>query len=241
MITGTEPGPLFNVSAMTTDIPGGEVNTIESSLTRAGKVSPIVQQVETALIELNALLNEQVNDRYLFGGINANERAPVVDLRRLRAGASTLAFAASDRELRRELSVVARSLDRGGEPLRLVAAPEPRGSTGRRGRVPLITLGSVMPARDASDAAAPDRDGAFRSTARTLAVFLGYLDGRLGARSETFMGRILHDIMFIENQPEIFFTTMYIAVLVLVVQGLLMYPPRWFRFGKKAEPVVAVA
>lgn len=83
VITGTEPGPLFNVSATTSNVLGGEENTIESSLTRAGKVSPIVQQVETALIELNALLNEQVNDRYLFGGINANERAPVVDLRRL--------------------------------------------------------------------------------------------------------------------------------------------------------------
>lgn len=83
VITGTEPGPLFNVSAMTTNILGGAENTIESSLTRAGKISPIIAQVETALIELNALLNEQVNDRYLFGGINANERAPVVDLRRL--------------------------------------------------------------------------------------------------------------------------------------------------------------
>jgi flagellin-like hook-associated protein FlgL len=83
VITGTEPGPLFNVSAMTTNILGGAENSIESSLSRAGKVSPIVQQVETALIELNALLNEQVNDRYLFGGINANEQAPVVDLRRL--------------------------------------------------------------------------------------------------------------------------------------------------------------
>ncbi|HJT13558.1 MAG TPA: hypothetical protein VJ790_13145, partial [Dongiaceae bacterium] len=83
VITGTEPGPLFNVSAMTTNVLGGAENTIESSLSRAGKVSPIITQVETALIELNALLNEQVNDRYLFGGINANERAPVVDLRRL--------------------------------------------------------------------------------------------------------------------------------------------------------------
>ena len=83
VITGTEPGPLFNVSAMTTNILGGAENAIESSLSRAGKVSSIVQQVETALIEINALLNEQVNDRYLFGGINANERAPVVDLRRL--------------------------------------------------------------------------------------------------------------------------------------------------------------
>lgn len=83
VITGTGPGPLFNVNVVKTDIPGGAENTIESSLTRAGNISPIVAQVNTALIELKALLNEQVNDRYLFGGINANERAPVVDLSRL--------------------------------------------------------------------------------------------------------------------------------------------------------------
>jgi flagellin-like hook-associated protein FlgL len=83
VITGTEPGPLFNVTVMKTDILGGAENTIESALTRAGKISPIIAQIDTALIELNALLNEQVNDRYLFGGINANEQAPAVDLKRL--------------------------------------------------------------------------------------------------------------------------------------------------------------
>ena len=65
--------------------------------------------------------------------------------------------------------------------------------------------------------------------------------GQVFSGSETFMGRILHDIMFIENQPEIFFTTMYIAVLVLVVQGLVMFPPRWFRVGKKRELLVTAA
>ena len=65
--------------------------------------------------------------------------------------------------------------------------------------------------------------------------------GQVFNGSETFMGRILHDIMFIENQPQIFFTTMYIAVLVLVVQGLVMFPPRWFRIGKKREVLVAAA
>jgi len=59
--------------------------------------------------------------------------------------------------------------------------------------------------------------------------------------SDTFVGRILHDLMFIENQPEIFFTTMYIAVLALVVQGFVMYPPRWFRIGRKPEPAVVVS
>src|SRR5690242_10587795 len=83
VITGSQPGSLFNVTVMKTDIPGGAENTIASSLTRAGKISPIIAQVGNALTQLNALLNEQVNDRYLFGGINANERAPVVDLSRL--------------------------------------------------------------------------------------------------------------------------------------------------------------
>lgn len=63
--------------------------------------------------------------------------------------------------------------------------------------------------------------------------------GQMFNGSETFMGRMLHDLMFIENMPEIFFTTMYIAVLVLVIQGLVMYPPRKFRLPKKAEPIAA--
>ncbi|HET6620548.1 MAG TPA: hypothetical protein VFG64_11440 [Dongiaceae bacterium] len=83
VITGTEPGPLFNVTATNTDVAGGATNAIDASLTRAGKISPIVQQVSSALTQLTALLNEQVNGRYLFGGINANEQAPVVDLTRL--------------------------------------------------------------------------------------------------------------------------------------------------------------
>ena len=67
------------------------------------------------------------------------------------------------------------------------------------------------------------------------------LGGQVFNGSETFVGRLLHDLMFIENQPEIFFTTMYIAVFVLVIQGLVMYPPRMFRMGNRSEPVVAIA
>jgi len=47
--------------------------------------------------------------------------------------------------------------------------------------------------------------------------------------SETFMGRVLHQTLFIEGQPEVFFTTLYVAMLVVVLQGLLMYPPRLWR------------
>ncbi|VTR96122.1 Uncharacterized protein OS=Spirochaeta smaragdinae (strain DSM 11293 / JCM 15392 / SEBR 4228) GN=Spirs_3089 PE=4 SV=1: DUF2784 [Gemmata massiliana] len=57
--------------------------------------------------------------------------------------------------------------------------------------------------------------------------------------SETFMGRLMHDLLFIDGKPDIFFTTVHLAMLVLVVQALIMYPPRWFRFGR--APRVALA
>jgi hypothetical protein len=49
--------------------------------------------------------------------------------------------------------------------------------------------------------------------------------------SETFMGRIVHQILFPTGPggqplPEVFFTMLYIAMLIIVVQGLVMYPPR---------------
>ena len=59
--------------------------------------------------------------------------------------------------------------------------------------------------------------------------------------SDTFMGRILHNVLFVDNMPEIAFTIGYCGMALLVVQGLIMYPPRWFRTGRKAEAVVPVA
>ena len=52
---------------------------------------------------------------------------------------------------------------------------------------------------------------------------------------ETFMGRVLHNLLFVDQYftngtpPEGFFTTAYIAVLLIVVQAFLLYPPRAFR------------
>jgi hypothetical protein len=51
--------------------------------------------------------------------------------------------------------------------------------------------------------------------------------------SESFMGKLLHNILFIENVPQLVLDTGYVATMVLVLQGLIMYPPRWFRFGKR--------
>ena len=57
------------------------------------------------------------------------------------------------------------------------------------------------------------------------------------AAGETFLGRLFHDLLF-WDLPPVAFTTMYIAVLVLVLQGLVMYPPRLWRLGPgRAEGV----
>ncbi len=53
--------------------------------------------------------------------------------------------------------------------------------------------------------------------------------------SDTFMGRILRDILFIPNMPEVFFTTLYIAMFVVVLQGLVMFPPRWFQRSPRLD------
>lgn len=48
---------------------------------------------------------------------------------------------------------------------------------------------------------------------------------------ESFLGRLLHNLLFIEGKPESFFTTIYIAMMIVVLQALVMYPPR--RFGRR--------
>lgn len=67
------------------------------------------------------------------------------------------------------------------------------------------------------------------------------LGGQVFNGSQTFTGRLMHNIMFIDNMPDVFFTTLYIAVFILVIQGLVMYPPRMFRAIKKSETEVAMA
>lgn len=82
-ITSLEVGATYNVGASVTNVAGGEDNTIATEQTRQGRNSPIVSEIDSALSQLQALLNEQVNDRYLFGGLTANDKVPVVDLHRL--------------------------------------------------------------------------------------------------------------------------------------------------------------
>ena len=66
---------------------------------------------------------------------------------------------------------------------------------------------------------------------------LRLLDGQEFDSGATFMGRLLHNLLFIDGMPEVFFTVLYVSMMVLVLQGLIMYPPRWFRTGgKSCEP-----
>lgn len=47
---------------------------------------------------------------------------------------------------------------------------------------------------------------------------------------QTFMGRLFHNLLF-WDQPEYFFNILHVAMFVLVVQGVVMFPPRLWRLG----------
>lgn len=66
---------------------------------------------------------------------------------------------------------------------------------------------------------------------------LRLLAGQDIGTGQSFMGRLFHDLLFYPNLPEIFFNTLHVAMFVLVVQGLVMFPPRWFR-RSRPEPAV---
>jgi hypothetical protein len=59
--------------------------------------------------------------------------------------------------------------------------------------------------------------------------------------SQSFMGKLLHDVLFLDNVSQLVLNTGYVATMILVLQGVIMYPPRWFRTGKKAAAVTAPA
>ena len=59
------------------------------------------------------------------------------------------------------------------------------------------------------------------------------LGGQAIESGQTFMGRMFHDLLFYPDTPHIVFAVGHVAMAVLVLQAFIMYPPRWFRFGKK--------
>lgn len=52
------------------------------------------------------------------------------------------------------------------------------------------------------------------------------LAGQDVGAGQSFVGRLFHDLLFYPDLPQIFFNTLHVAMFVLVVQGLVMYPPR---------------
>jgi len=55
--------------------------------------------------------------------------------------------------------------------------------------------------------------------------------GQSIVEGESFLGRIAHGALFFDL-PQVFFTTIHVAMGVVVAQGVLMFPPRWF-WGSK--------
>lgn len=64
------------------------------------------------------------------------------------------------------------------------------------------------------------------------------MGGQVMVTGQSFMGRLAHDILFGLDLPELFFNTIHVAMFVVVLQGLIMYPPRLWR-RKSTVPAMA--
>jgi hypothetical protein len=58
------------------------------------------------------------------------------------------------------------------------------------------------------------------------------LAGQQVHQAESFVGRIARDALFHRDVPQAVFTILHVAMGVVVLQGVVMFPPRWFRFGE---------
>ena len=61
------------------------------------------------------------------------------------------------------------------------------------------------------------------------------------AGSGSFMGRMLHDIIFLNNVPEWGFDLMHIGTCALVLGTFVLFPPRRPRWLGRSVPVVSPA
>ncbi|HEX4613674.1 MAG TPA: DUF2784 domain-containing protein [Urbifossiella sp.] len=67
------------------------------------------------------------------------------------------------------------------------------------------------------------------------------LAGQGLSAGQSFIGRVFHDVLFWDGMPEVFFSTLHVAMFVLVVQGVVMFPPRlWRRPAARAELAAGV-
>ena len=61
------------------------------------------------------------------------------------------------------------------------------------------------------------------------------LAGQEVTQADSFLGRIARDMLFYPDVPQVVFTVLHVAMGVVVLQGAIMYPPRWFRFGEPRQ------
>jgi Protein of Unknown function (DUF2784) len=55
------------------------------------------------------------------------------------------------------------------------------------------------------------------------------LGGQAVTAGQTFVGRIMHDLLFLDTVSQQTVEVMHFAFGALIIQSLLLYPPRWFR------------
>lgn len=61
------------------------------------------------------------------------------------------------------------------------------------------------------------------------------LAGQEVTATDSFIGRVARDMLFLPGVPALVFDVLHVAMGVVVLQGAVMFPPRWFRFGKQKE------
>ena len=60
------------------------------------------------------------------------------------------------------------------------------------------------------------------------------MGGQAITAGQTFVGRLMHDLLFLDNVSQHTVEVMHFAFGALIVQSLLLYPPRWFRTARSS-------
>jgi phage tail sheath gpL-like len=79
ILTGRIAGQSSQITARAANVAGGTANDLTIQVTQAAQKSGISDQLHASLRQVQSLLNETLNGKFLFGGIGT-ETAPVVDL-----------------------------------------------------------------------------------------------------------------------------------------------------------------
>jgi hypothetical protein len=65
------------------------------------------------------------------------------------------------------------------------------------------------------------------------------MGGQVVTAGQTFVGRLMHDLLFLDNVSQQTVEVMHFAFGALILESLLLYPPRWFRRAKSLAAAAA--